>query len=70
LPEIGDLHITGVVNVSGFMEHSVLQNTRLSVVVNMAKKAADILYKMDQSLTYQISSPAIVLQQNRSKNSI
>jgi len=70
LPEIGDLHITGVVNVSGFMEHSVLQNTRLSVVVNMAKKAADILYKIDQSLTYQTFSPAIVLQQNRSENSI
>jgi putative sporulation protein YyaC len=69
LPEIGDIHITGVVNVSGFMEHSVLQNTRLSVVVDMAKKTADILYKIDQSLTYPITSPAIVLQ-DRSKNSI
>src|SRR5690625_1012811 len=32
LPDIGDVHMTGVVNISGFMEHSVLQNTRLSVV--------------------------------------
>lgn len=62
LPEIGDIHMTGVVNVSGFMEHSVLQNTRLSGVVDMAKKAADILYKIDQTLTYHIASPAVVIQ--------
>jgi putative sporulation protein YyaC len=68
LPEVGDIHITGVVNVSGFMEHSVLQNTRLSVVVDMAKKTADILYKIDQSLTYQIASPAIVMQNFNEKS--
>ena len=37
LPVIGDYHIIGVVNVSGFMEHVVLQNTRLSLVVSMAE---------------------------------
>ena len=37
LPQIGDLHITGVVNVGGFMEYFVLQNTRLGVVIAMAK---------------------------------
>ncbi|WP_345613734.1 spore protease YyaC, partial [Pseudonocardia adelaidensis] len=37
LPEIGDIHITGVVNISGFMEYAVLQSTRLSLVVEMAK---------------------------------
>ncbi len=36
LPEIGDLSITGVVNVGGLMEYMVLQNTRLSLVMNMA----------------------------------
>jgi putative sporulation protein YyaC len=36
LPLVGDYHIIGVVNVSGFMEHVVLQNTRLSLVVQMA----------------------------------
>ncbi len=36
LPEVGDLHITGTVNVGGFMEYFVLQNTRLSLVINMA----------------------------------
>ncbi|MTI68513.1 MAG: spore protease YyaC [Firmicutes bacterium] len=36
LPAVGDLHITGVVNMSGFMEYVVLQNTRLNVVMTMA----------------------------------
>lgn len=44
LPSVGDMHITGVVNVNGFMEFYVLQNTRLSVVMNMAKKIADGIY--------------------------
>ncbi|GMA50757.1 hypothetical protein GCM10025857_21140 [Alicyclobacillus contaminans] len=35
LPEFGDFTITGVVNVSGFMEYFVLQNTRLGVVMRM-----------------------------------
>ncbi|MNN53765.1 hypothetical protein D3C81_1685430 [compost metagenome] len=30
------MHITGIVNVGGFMEYLVLQNTRLSLVMNMA----------------------------------
>lgn len=36
LPSVGDMHITGIVNMSGFMEIMVLQNTRLSLVMNMA----------------------------------
>lgn len=37
LPPVGNMHITGVVNVGGFMEYFVLQNTRLSLVMNMAE---------------------------------
>lgn len=37
LPPAGDTYITGVVNVGGFMEYFVLQNTRLSLVVKMAE---------------------------------
>lgn len=37
LPPVGQMYITGVVNVGGFMEYFVLQNTRLSLVVRMAK---------------------------------
>ena len=40
LPPVGQLHISGMVNVSGFMEHVVLQNTRLHVVMQMAAKVA------------------------------
>ncbi|MGF7060863.1 spore protease YyaC [Brassicibacter mesophilus] len=36
LPEIGNIHITGVVNLGGFMEYIILQNTRLSIVMKMA----------------------------------
>lgn len=37
LISVGDYSISGVVNVGGFMEYFVLQNTRLSRVVQMAK---------------------------------
>lgn len=40
LPSVGDLSLTGVVNVAGFMEYFVLQNTRLSLVVRMARVIA------------------------------
>lgn len=36
LPSIGDISITGIVNVGGMMEYMVLQNTRLNLVMNMA----------------------------------
>lgn len=36
LPPVGNIHITGVVNVGGFMEYFVLQNTRLNLVMRIA----------------------------------
>ncbi|MNE77605.1 hypothetical protein D3C80_1739330 [compost metagenome] len=33
---MGDISIYGIVNVGGFMEYMVLQNTRLSLVMRMA----------------------------------
>jgi len=44
LPEVGDFHISAVVNVGGFLEQMVLQNTRLYVVYKMADLIADSLY--------------------------
>lgn len=44
LPSVGNIHMTGIVNVGGFMEYFVLQNTRLSLVVNMAEIIAKALY--------------------------
>lgn len=45
LPPVGTFHITGIVNVGGFMEYFVLQNTRLAVVMNMAEIIASGLSK-------------------------
>lgn len=47
LPAVGNLSIKGYVNVSGFMEFSILQNTRLSIVIQMAKQIAQGLYYTD-----------------------
>ncbi len=46
LPEVGNFHITGIVNIGGFMEYFVLQNTRLSIVMKMAETIA---YSLSQS---------------------
>lgn len=48
LPPIGDLSIKGIVNIAGFMEMTVLQNTRLHVTYSMSKKIAHAI-----SLSYQ-----------------
>lgn len=45
LPSIGDLHFTGIVNVGGYMEYFVLQNTRLSLVKRMADQIACCIYQ-------------------------
>lgn len=45
LPPVGHMHITGIVNVSGYMEYIVLQNTRLSLVMNMAEIISDSLHR-------------------------
>ena len=44
LPEVGDMHITGLVNVGGYMEYLVLQSTRLSIVFKMAEIISTALY--------------------------
>ncbi|GIN59935.1 hypothetical protein J8TS2_42540 [Lederbergia ruris] len=48
LPHVGHMHMTGIVNVSGYMEFFVLQNTRLNLVMNMAKQLASAIIHADQ----------------------
>ena len=36
LPEVGDIHITGIVNNSGATDHVLLQTTRLSMIMTLA----------------------------------
>lgn len=67
LPPIGDINITGVVNISGFMEHSILQNTRLSIVIDMAKKITCILEQIDQSLAYHYLPATIVSNKQKTR---
>jgi len=41
LPPVGQIHITGIVNIGGFMEYLVLQNTRLNIVMRIADVIAN-----------------------------
>ena len=50
LPPVGNIHITGIVNVGGFMEYMVLQNTRLHLVIKMATKVAEAITLTDKQL--------------------
>ena len=36
LPPVGDVNITGIVNMCGFLDNLILQSTRLSVVMAMS----------------------------------
>ncbi|NLK51387.1 MAG: spore protease YyaC [Syntrophomonadaceae bacterium] len=44
LPTVGDISISGIVNVGGYLEFMVLQNTRLSLVMKMAHLIANSLF--------------------------
>ncbi|WP_100332682.1 spore protease YyaC [Bacillus xiapuensis] len=57
LPPVGDAHITGIVNVSGFMEFFVLQNTRLHLVMSMAKMITEGI--VQAAIQYQAADPAL-----------
>lgn len=43
LTPVGDYHYKGIVNVGGFMEYFVLQNTRLSLVMKMADEIVGMI---------------------------
>ncbi|MFX3622554.1 MAG: spore protease YyaC [Ectobacillus sp.] len=51
LPEVGDMYIHGIVNVHGFMEFFVLQNTRLNLVMKMADVIASSIENIDRRLS-------------------
>lgn len=64
LPEVGNWCITGVVNVSGFMEYFVLQNTRLSIVMQMSdivtKSISQSVKKFNNQITNNVSHLKVV----------
>lgn len=53
LPPVGEIHITGIVNVGGFMEYLVLQNTRLNLVMRIADVITGGLKRTIQEYTKQ-----------------
>ena len=60
LPAVGDFHLSGVVNMGGFLDQMVLQNTRLYVVYQMADTIARSIFmclgrqrKDDELFTYK-----------------
>lgn len=57
LPPVGDIHITGIVNIGGFMEFFVLQNTRLHLVMNLAECISDGIYKTGLLYTREFERP-------------
>ncbi|SDC40834.1 putative sporulation protein YyaC [Pelagirhabdus alkalitolerans] len=48
LPEVGNLHITGIVNASTPVDYVVLQNTRLHLVMEQAETIARTLLYLDR----------------------
>ena len=55
LPPVGDIHITGIVNIAGMLEHLTLQTTRLSTVVALADVIARGILKILPAETDMIS---------------
>ncbi|WLD93381.1 spore protease YyaC [Alkalihalobacillus sp. AL-G] len=53
LPPVGDIHMTGIVNVSGFMEYFVLQNTRLNLVMKLADLISEGIYLSSLRVSFQ-----------------
>lgn len=55
LPPVGNIYVTGIVNLCGFMEFSVLQSTRLSIVSDMATIIAQSLWRVNFHLKQHIN---------------
>lgn len=50
LPEVGEIHLTGIVNINGFLQYMVLQNTRLSLVWQMSEAICSVICHTCQNL--------------------
>ncbi|MGE5614319.1 MAG: spore protease YyaC [Bacillota bacterium] len=57
LTPVGDMFVTGIVNIGGFMDFLVLQNTRLYTVMKIADLIAAgiryVVWKLESSRIYQ-----------------
>lgn len=64
LPPVGDIHMTGIVNVGGFAEYMVLQNTRLHLVVRLAELMSWSLYRAISAHMQLVRSSIIAPTEN------
>lgn len=56
LPDVGDIHITGIVNVSGSCDPALLQTTRLKTVMKLADViSTSLIYCLNPSAIYSLS---------------
>lgn len=63
LPPVGDVYIKAIVNQAGFKQSEVLQNTRLSLVFDLATCIATLLDQLDNHLIHSVSTPARLKKQ-------
>lgn len=56
LPDVGNLCVTGIVNLSGFLEHSLLQTTRLHTVMSLADPICSGIFYCVTKLERSMSS--------------
>lgn len=54
LPPVGDVAIKAIVNVGGFQEFTVLQNTRLHVVMELSKEIVELC---DETMKHIAANP-------------
>ena len=70
MPAVGDLSITGVVNISGNLEFIVLQNTRLFTVMSLADCITDGIKKCLDKISIDFSSNDRFSSNNLNKKQI
>lgn len=64
LPQVGKMSITGIVNISGNFEFLVLQNTRLSIVMNLADVISKGIYYFTLNLSTKHDSRSNTINDN------
>lgn len=62
LPEVGDIHITGIVNCSGIMDLVLLQTTRLSTIMELADTITSVFLNTFNASPYTQPKPVRLWQ--------
>ncbi|OXS55562.1 spore protease YyaC [Cohnella sp. CIP 111063] len=60
LPPVGDIHVSGIVNIGGLLGYQALQSTRLHLVMNMAGLISRSLLVGIRMSTDRATEPAVL----------